>query len=189
MALGIPDAHSCTSGNHRQMLQWVEIRKTSKRTWKAYAVAWGTWTTLVPPGHTHVCLYQQAEQAEPPSLQGTPGEEGASTSPVELAHPGPTIIHLHWKLHRYISMSGQNIGSAVHTEMVTGLGLSATLKSINSCEVTQPNQFVDKLSQLAEKSKQMRKRELKLKRSFCKTISRKESNPAEWKLFRRAQRS
>lgn len=86
-------------------------------------------------------------------------------------------------------MPGQNIGSAVHGEMAAGLGLSATLKSINSCEVTQPNQFVDKLSKLAEKSKQMRKRELKLRRSFCKTISRKESNPAEWKLFRRAQRS
>lgn len=137
------------------------------------------------PRHTHVYLCQQAEQAEPPSLHGRPGGEGACTSPAELAQPGPIIIHLHWKLHRHTNMPGQNMGSAVHREMATGLGLSATLQSISSCEVTQPKQFVDKSSQLAEKSKQMRKRELKLKRSFFKTISREESNPAELKLFRR----
>lgn len=73
--------------------------------------------------------------------------------------------------------------------MATGFGLSATLKSINSWELTGSNQFADKFSQLAEKSKQVRKRELKLKRSVSKMISREESDPAELKLFRRVQRS
>lgn len=50
--------------------------------------------------------------------------------------------------------------------MATGFGLSATLKSTNSHEVTQPNQFIDKFSQLAEKNKQMGKRNLKLEVSL-----------------------
>lgn len=93
--LGIPDAHSCTSGNHRQLPQWVKIGRTSKRAWKAYAVAWDTWTASVPLGHSQVCLYQWAKQAEPPSLHGKPGGEGSCTSPAELAQPGPTINHLY----------------------------------------------------------------------------------------------
>lgn len=56
---------------------------------------WGTWTTLVAPGHADVCLYQQAKWAEPLFPHGRPGGEGACTSPAELAQPGPTIIHLH----------------------------------------------------------------------------------------------
>lgn len=85
-------------GNHRQLLQWVKIRKISKRTWKvmqwfgAHGQPWN-------PQGRHMCVCTRAGRVSIPPWE--PGE-GACTSP---GTAWSCIIHLHWKLHRHDSLS------------------------------------------------------------------------------------